>query len=698
MPRAHRPLVAVVAVLIVAAGLAANRHDDRATDLVPASAAGGAGGRGFAALPDTISLPVTTAEEAAAPPPGRWSPAPRASGEPQLRTFSACDAFLDHVRTEGLTRVGPYGIPGVMGGPVAVAEGSAAAVSGGDAGGTSFSTTNVQEADVDEPDVVKNDGSRVFTLFDGIVRAHVLTDDGLRAAATAAAAFGYEQELLLAGDRLVLLSQTDNAVRITIFDGADPDQLRVTNDYKVEGHYVTARLADGAVRIVTTARPALPFTGPDDGTEEERARAIEFNRGVVTSSVVDDWVPSVEDVSTGTAVAAVGCDALHAPTAFSGFATTSVLTLDPQTGTFGAAASVLSDAHEVYASPDNLYVATAAWPEDAEGDPSGWVAPQATQLHQFDITDRRRAVYVASGVVSGHLIRPFLWGGGSRLAQWALSEHDGHLRVANTTGAPGASAAVSSVTVLRRDGRVLAPVGVVAGLGEGERIYAVRFMGTRGYVVTYREVDPLYVVDLTNPAAPELLGELKVPGFSAYLHPIAADLLLGVGQEDANQDGFVEGLQVSLFDVSDPRAPTQVHRLSLGERGTRSDVEWDHRAFMWWPDPGRAVLPVTDWNPDGFVGATALTVAERRIVEVGRVAHPSENDEQCRFDVRRSRVIGDAIYTFSAAGIWVNTVDDFEPVGSLRYGEVSSPCHRPPDGEPPPSSTTTTTTTLPLPT
>jgi hypothetical protein len=396
---------------------------------------------------------------------------------------------------------------------------------------------------------------------------------------------------------------------------------------------------------------------------------------------------------------------MRAPAAFSGFSTTTVLTVDPLTATFGEGASVLSDAHEVYASTDNLYVATAAWP--AVVDEGSWVPPQETQIHQFDITEPARAVYVASGVVPGHLIRPFLWGGGTGLGQWALSEYDGHLRVANTVGEPGADAAVSSVMVLRREGRVLLPVGSVGGLGAGERIYAVRFMEARGYVVTYKQVDPLYVIDLTDPTAPALLGELKVPGFSAYLHPVGEGRLLGIGQEDADEDGLVEGLQVSLFDVTDPARPKQLDRLRLGDRGTSSDVEHDHRAFTWWPDPARAVLPVTSWEHGGGPAAVAITIRDGALEQVGAVTHTpepedDEGDEECPFFVRRSRVIGDVVYTFSAGGVWGNDLEDFEPASVLRYSDARSTCYSMPEQEPepPPSTTTTTTTTtrpFPLP-
>ena len=152
---------------------------------------------------------------------------------------------------------------------------------------------------------------------------------------------------------------------------------------------------------------------------------------------------------------------------------------------------------------------------------------------------------------------------GSLLNQFSLSEHEGILRAATTVGfGPDAESRVT--TLERRDGR-LVKRGDVGGLGRGERIYAVRFIGDVGYVVTFRQVDPLYTIDLADPDRPRVLGELKIPGYSAYLHPVGDDLLLGVGQ-DATDQGRLQGLQISLFDVSDLARPARLQQLRLGER------------------------------------------------------------------------------------------------------------------------------------
>ena len=206
---------------------------------------------------------------------------------------------------------------------------------------------------------------------------------------------------------------------------------------------------------------------------------------------------------------------------------------------------------------------------------------------------------------------------GTLLNQFSLSEDKGVLRAASTVGfGPEAE---SKVTTLARDGGHLVRRGQVGGLGRGERIYAVRFMGDAGYVVTFRETDPLYTLDLTDPGNPRVRGELKIPGYSAYLHPVGDDLLLGIGQE-ATQDGRVQGLQLSLFDVADLAHPVRLQKAQIGARFSQSEAEWDHHAFLWWPATSLAVLPI---DTRRFSGAAGVPRRPHRRDRRDRPHHPS---------------------------------------------------------------------------
>ncbi len=265
-------------------------------------------------------------------------------------------------------------------------------------------------------------------------------------------------------------------------------------------------------------------------------------------------------------------------------------------------------------------------------------------IHRFTLTADGGARYDATGTLNGRLLN-----------QFAMSEHEGDLRVATTVESwSGTRPSESFVHVLRPEGTTLVPIGSVGGLGLTEQIYAVRFIGTQAYVVTFRQVDPLYVIDLADPTAPRLVGELKIPGYSAYLHPVGDGLLLGVGQ-DATSDGATLGTQLSLFDVSDPADPVRLSTLTIGGS---SQAEWDHRAFLFWPADGTIVIPTSPlWGPcppgafciaAGITDPTgAVVVAQLQgtsLVAKGTIEHSAQN-VGCRSPLQRSMVIGDELAT-----------------------------------------------------
>jgi uncharacterized secreted protein with C-terminal beta-propeller domain len=276
-----------------------------------------------------------------------------------------------------------------------------------------------------------------------------------------------------------------------------------------------------------------------------------------------------------------------------------------------------------------------------------------TEVHRFDLVDDG-ARYAVSGSVPGRLLN-----------QWAMSEHDGDLRIATTEGGfPGDERTHSSVRILRERGDRLRTIGQVDDLGRGEQIYAVRYVGDIGFVVTFRQVDPLYTLDLSDPRDPRLLGELKVPGYSSYLHPVDDDHLLGVGQ-NADADGRTTGVQVSLFDVADLAQPSRVAHAALG-RNTMTDVEYDHRAFLYWPQERMAVLPLAGWQPDGRIGAVVLGVdPDEGVVERGFIEHPAH--EGMPPPVQRAFVVDDRIVTITYAGVLASDLTTLEPLGEAGF-------------------------------
>jgi uncharacterized secreted protein with C-terminal beta-propeller domain len=216
------------------------------------------------------------------------------------------------------------------------------------------------------------------------------------------------------------------------------------------------------------------------------------------------------------------------------------------------------------------------------------------------------------------------------------------------------------VTVLQLGETSMDQVGFVSGLGRDENIYAVRFVGDQGYVVTYRQVDPLYVIDLSDPTAPAVAGEVKIPGYSAYLHPLGDGLLLGVGQ-DGDLNGQTLGTQVALFDVRDPENPRQIDKVTFP--GAYSGAEWDHHAFLYWPtseDEGLLVIPLQGQKGDlWWSGSVAIEVDGSRLGTTTELTSSGY--------VMRNVVVDGRLLTVSDLGIQAFAMDDFAEAGWVAF-------------------------------
>ncbi len=635
-----------------------------------------------------------------------------------LQRFDTCEAFLAHVKAEAIERVGPYGLEGggYFGGPILFEE-AAAAEGGFDAAapattvaaqrspveGVDYSGTNVQEIGVDEPDIIKTDGERIVALAQGTLHYFDVTAEGPVARGSMFLESGWNQEMLLAGHKLLVMSTASRfdiplvaqrgvfapdygGGEISAFveiDISDPDDLEVVRRVYVDGRYVSARMTGDTARVVFASFPTgLEFLYPAGGGLRGEQRAIEVNREVIEESTIDNWVPYyiVEDgrgnvVDEGNLL---DCENAYYPAEFAGFTMLSVLTMSLEDGVDPTnSVGVLAGGETLYASPDALYVASQRWvPWETLDEAAARREAEViqTHIHKFDISDPNRTTYQASGSVRGFMLN-----------QFAMSEHDGYLRVA-TTDQPSwfwwgdSRASESQVAVLEQDGDELVQVGSVGGLGRGEQIFAVRFLGDVGYVVTFRQVDPLYTIDLSDPANPIAVGELKIPGFSSYLHPVEDGLLLGVGQ-DATEEGFTRGTQVSLFDVSDLANPIRLQQWTMprDENGSSSsEVEYDHRAFLHWPATGTTVLPISRWSwdertqtEDNFFGAVAVEATRDGIEEIGRITHDRFQGKDGQYDwgaqVRRSLVIGDSLYTLSEIGLMASDLSSLETQGVVYF-------------------------------
>lgn len=620
-----------------------------------------------------------------------------ALGAAQLRPFDSCEQLLDYYQEQAADLVGPYGFGqgygaaegGMATGDEAGGDEAGAAMTGAadtaSAGGE-HSDTNTQEVGVDEADLVKTDGRIIVTSVNGRVQVVDVASEAVIATIDPPGRGDHAAELLLEGTDLVVLSSEQTGwsnpaadlmpafapqrTLITRVDLSDPAAPRTLGSVRVEGGYRSARMVDGSIRLVLVSDPpGLAFQHPTDGSLRAEEEAEEANRAIVEQTVIDDWIPHLQVLdgdgrATGNEPL-MPCDQLHQPREFSGLSTLSVLTLDASgddarpTSTTG----VVAGGNTVYASTDRLVVATSPWDVWAWGgwDVAPWDGPDTltTDLHTFDLSDPGSTAYLASGTVQGRLLN-----------QFALDEQDGVIRVATTTDGNGFdSAAQSSLVVLREEDGELVETGRVDGLGKTEQIYAVRYLSADlAAIVTFRQVDPLYLVSTADPSRPEVLGELKIPGYSAYLHPLPDGRLLGIGQDADPETGSTEGLQASLFDISDPTDPTRIGQLTWPN--AHSAVEWDHRAFLFWEATGQFFLPAEAWSEDDeipFIGVLTATYGGNDLTEGPRASTLPEG-QQWSDPVVRSIVIGTDLWALSHQGLYRFDLETMEGGPAVRLG------------------------------
>jgi hypothetical protein len=642
-----------------------------------------------------------------------------AIGAAALTLFDDCDDYLEYARAEALKRVTAYGLEGYGyfgfgGDDVAVLEreesvdesaptttAAAQSFDSADAaldGGGDFSESNVQVSGVDEPDLVKTDGDRIFVLANG--QLYVLD--------TAGAVLGsksleiWSESMFIYEDTVVVFSSDwsyhefgpefgrgygpgSPITEVVMMDVSDPADIEIVERLRVDGAQVSARLIDSTMRLVVNAAPlGFEWVYPEGSGLRAEGAAEEANRKLIEESTVDNWLPYyIHSGPAGdTQGVLVQCSNAFHPEEFSGFDLLTIVTLDLSQGLLPETSTgLMAGGSTLYATADSIYVAQQRWIDWSEESPD--VDGITTDIHAFDSSDDT-VVYRASGSVPGFLLN-----------QFAMDEWQGDLRVA-TTRTPqwfgSGEQSDSVVSVLRADDGELNVIGSVEGLGVTEQIRSVRFLGPLGYVVTFRQTDPLYVVDLSDPTTPEVKGELKINGYSAYLHPYGDGQLVGIGQ-DATEQGRTLGLQVSLFDVTDSEAPTRTDALSLSNAYT--EAEWNHLAVTAWRD--RFFVPFQRWGGeevfiddsvtdepfffDFEVGLLVVEVSDSGIRDLGRIQHPtnyfcwdeetgevefgSELADFCEPDyggqIRRTLIIGDQIFSVSASGIQANDWATLEP-------------------------------------
>jgi hypothetical protein len=609
--------------------------------------------------------------------------------------------------------------------------------SGGRQEGVDYSGTNNQETGADEADLLKTDGYYMYTLNGSELFIVGIPEFGQIGATARLAIEGYPGEILLAketpdgravkaavfssiytyeldekhplADRITSddsIGYYPSAVltKITVVDLADALNPRVARQFYLEGSYQTAREIDGSVHMLAYSSvepygllywPELPeayYLLPyDDPLRKQMwtnaiASAIEHNDELIAGLTLKDLVPKMFEVNGEGEIipyeeTAQGCGnfVIAEDGASRGFTSIASFNLLGSEINF-ASDHIVSNWSLIYASTDTLLIAEPAqdwwWYYDTED------LDEATNIHRFDISSPGEAVYTGSGRVNGTV-----------LSQFSLSEYEGYVRVATTTGqwnrwwVESPPPTENHVNVLGGDDK-LDIVGQIDGIAVDETIWSARFMGEKAFLTTARIIDPLWTIDLSDPANPHIIGSLEVPGVSTYLHPIADDRLLTIGL-GGDETGFDGSIKVSLFDVSDFANPVlkSTYTLSAVEGDDwsswgSSEATYQHKAFQYWAPRKLLAVPLStsrykcadDYYCDyEYVSKLALITVDvdQGLSLYGNIDHSSFYNSDpssywCYQDIRRSIFMGDYLYAMSDRGITASDLDSLNQTASLN--------------------------------
>jgi uncharacterized secreted protein with C-terminal beta-propeller domain len=476
---------------------------------------------------------------------------------------------------------------------------SSSAYTGG-GGSTDYSTTNVQEAGVDEADVIKNDGKYIYLIKGNtirIVNAYPASEmkELISFQLGPQDEYFYPTDMYVNGDTLVAMGTASvsypmpmvdststnvsakimppwyggSKAKVYIVNIADRLKPKVVRTVDFDGSYNTSRRIGDTLYIVLNQYPYFPYWKVNEPITD-----------------FQEYLPKMTDSKDGKVVEAAGCSEIRLmpkPKSFN-FMITAAIPLNDLTKEVSRSV-IVGNSDNVYSSTSNLYVASTDW-----SGPYYYNRGQFTKLYRFAL-GLGKVEYKAEGLVPGTILN-----------QFSMDEYRGNFRIATTQTEylMNESKSTNNLFILDSGLKVL---GKLMNVAPGEKIYSVRFMDDRAYMVTFKSVDPLFAMDLADPKNPKILGQLKIPGYSDYLHPYDANHIIGFGKdvdpaEAAKDQSFiyytaVKGFKMGLFDVTDPTNPKEMFNEVIGDQGTYSELLYNHKALLFDKEKNLIAFPIS---------------------------------------------------------------------------------------------------------
>jgi uncharacterized secreted protein with C-terminal beta-propeller domain len=535
---------------------------------------------------------------------------------------------------------------------------------GGDDSDRDHSTTTEQEEGVQEADVIKNDGDYIYVLSRGVLRIVSAVPAGGMAEVGSVELNGWGSELYLVGNRVVTITTPNAPVFV------EDDGVAVTTPLVGPDYYYRPQTEISVIDVTDRTRPVVVSRAIMDGwintsrMVENRLHLVAVNYpemfvsrygyegdgGMNLADVpLTDLIPDIIVEENGVVVYngdITDYSNHYRPADPDGLGLTTVLSLDIDGLRGFEAQTLVGYPANIYSSVDALYVTDTDY--NSFGELRG-----TTDIYKFTYTDSGIEL-AAAGSVPGRVLN-----------QYSMSEYQGFLRVATTIDrnqfgprddvagdevAGDEIGSTNNVYVLEQTGNTLSVVGRVEGLAPGETIYSARFMGDKGYLVTFEQIDPLFTLDMSDPRNPKAVGELKVPGFSTFIMPMGDDHLLTIGQDTATEFDwtYAEGVRLSIFDVSDFASPQLVHFEVIGTNGTYSEALYNPKALTYFASQGLLAIPIEHWAYDfglvvdgGEGGFGELEPGDEGVADDGSAADDTEEGDAAGDDAGSDGAGGD---------------------------------------------------------
>lgn len=530
-----------------------------------------------------------------------------------------------------------------------------------------YSDTNTQVEGVDEADIVKTDGNYIYYL----TKNNLKIVDAQKMSVMATVEFDetdfYSSELYVKGDKVIVIGNRYESGRkeysidsmytdimyapgtsytvIKVFDISNRAKPQLARTVEIEGYYLSSRMIDNDIYLMAN----------------KSIYAYELKNKDIDELDEKDYKPKYKDTAISDEIKYVEFqDMCYIPN----IETANYLNIVSFDVTNNEKANVdtyLGAGSEIYASDKNLYITRVIYNYEEENNYREYET--STEIYKFNLVEGK-CNFDKAGEVPGGVLN-----------QFSMDENGEYFRIATTSNKDWDSENnTNNLYVLNAK---LEIIGKVEGLAKGERIYSVRFMGDRAYMVTFVETDPLFVIDLSNPTNPTVLGELKIPGYSKYLHPYDETHIIGFGERTKvvnygyGDQVITDGMKMALFDVTDPNNPKELYSVDIGERGTYSELLYNHKALLFSKEKNIIAFPISVTEDDyevTFQGAIVYGLnLEEGFTLKGEISHIEEGYDLYKSGNRVNRIIyiNDKLYTLSNDLIKVTDMNTMEELDHI---------------------------------